>query len=417
MPRNGAGTYILPAGNPVVSGTTITTAWANPTMSDVATALTQSLARDGQSAPSADLPMAGHKLTNVAPAGALNEYARADQVQQGVLLRLAGEAGGDAYTATLPFGATAFINGQQVVLKFPVANATPTPTLAINGGAAFPISRQDGSSLQIGDCHSGVISQLMWNDTSWLLVGVTTTPAAVAGVASFNTRLGPVVLLAADITDPVTGALKYVPANKAGDAFTGPVVLPGNAANPLEATPLQQVSASISAAIAAIPTAGVSSFNTRTGPVTLLSGDITNPTTGALGYVPLNKAGDSMGGTLSMANNNVNGAKQINFNGVVDDGASGAAKTIDFTGGNYHKVSMTGNCTFAFTAPSGPCVVHIEMTQSGGGNTMTLPAAVKWPAAYAAADKLLTATAGALDLLVMKWTGSIYIANLIKGIA
>lgn len=47
MPRDGSGTYTLPAGNPVVSGTIIDVTWANPTMTDVAAALTDSLSRTG----------------------------------------------------------------------------------------------------------------------------------------------------------------------------------------------------------------------------------------------------------------------------------------------------------------------------------------------------------------------------------
>lgn len=47
MPRNGSGTYSLPAGNPVVTLTTISSAWANSTLSDIATALTQSVAANG----------------------------------------------------------------------------------------------------------------------------------------------------------------------------------------------------------------------------------------------------------------------------------------------------------------------------------------------------------------------------------
>ncbi|GAG30728.1 unnamed protein product, partial [marine sediment metagenome] len=48
MPRDSSGNYTLPAGNPVVSGTVITSNWANTTMSDVANALTDSLSRTGQ---------------------------------------------------------------------------------------------------------------------------------------------------------------------------------------------------------------------------------------------------------------------------------------------------------------------------------------------------------------------------------
>lgn len=48
MPRDINGTYTLPGGiNPVVPGTTIDTAWANPTMADIAAALTDSLSRTG----------------------------------------------------------------------------------------------------------------------------------------------------------------------------------------------------------------------------------------------------------------------------------------------------------------------------------------------------------------------------------
>jgi hypothetical protein len=47
MPRNGSGVYTLPAGNPVVPGTTIESTWANDTLEDVANELTNSLSRTG----------------------------------------------------------------------------------------------------------------------------------------------------------------------------------------------------------------------------------------------------------------------------------------------------------------------------------------------------------------------------------
>ena len=46
MPRNLSGTYTLPSGNPVTAGTTITTTWANNTLNDIATALTQSVSSE-----------------------------------------------------------------------------------------------------------------------------------------------------------------------------------------------------------------------------------------------------------------------------------------------------------------------------------------------------------------------------------
>ncbi len=48
MPRNSSGTYTLPAGNPVIPNTLIETTWANPTLADVASSLTDSLDRFGR---------------------------------------------------------------------------------------------------------------------------------------------------------------------------------------------------------------------------------------------------------------------------------------------------------------------------------------------------------------------------------
>ena len=47
MPRDGAGLYSLPAGNPVVTNTVIASTWANGTMSDIAAQLNNVLTRDG----------------------------------------------------------------------------------------------------------------------------------------------------------------------------------------------------------------------------------------------------------------------------------------------------------------------------------------------------------------------------------
>lgn len=48
MPRDSNGTYTLPSGNPVVTGTVIAAGWANPTMGDVANEMTNSLDRQGR---------------------------------------------------------------------------------------------------------------------------------------------------------------------------------------------------------------------------------------------------------------------------------------------------------------------------------------------------------------------------------
>lgn len=64
MSRNGSGTYSLPAGNPVVTGTTIASTWANNTMNDLAAAITGSIAADGQTPITGTLQMGGNNISN-----------------------------------------------------------------------------------------------------------------------------------------------------------------------------------------------------------------------------------------------------------------------------------------------------------------------------------------------------------------
>jgi hypothetical protein len=65
MSRNGSGVYSLPAGNPVVTGTTIASTWANNTMTDLAAALTDSVASDGQTPMTGNLDLNTHKIVNL----------------------------------------------------------------------------------------------------------------------------------------------------------------------------------------------------------------------------------------------------------------------------------------------------------------------------------------------------------------
>jgi len=80
MSRNGSGTYTLPAGNPVVTGTTISSTWANNTLTDIATALTGSLAADGQTTATGALKMGANRITGLADGIASTDAATVSQV-------------------------------------------------------------------------------------------------------------------------------------------------------------------------------------------------------------------------------------------------------------------------------------------------------------------------------------------------
>ena len=79
MSRNGSGTYVLPAGNPVVTGTVITSTWANTTMSDIATALTGSIASDGQTVVTGNLKLGNNRITGMADGIAATDAATVSQ--------------------------------------------------------------------------------------------------------------------------------------------------------------------------------------------------------------------------------------------------------------------------------------------------------------------------------------------------
>lgn len=97
---------------------------------------------------------------------------------------------------------------------------------------------------------------------------------------------------------------------------------------------------------------------------------------------------------------------EVYADGEVDDGNSSTADTIDWTTGNFHKSTLTGNCTYTFTAPTGPTTLVLKVIQDGtGSRTVTWPAAVKWPSGTA---PTLTTTAAAVDIISFYFDGTNY---------
>jgi hypothetical protein len=100
MSRNGSGTYTLPAGNPVVTGTTISSTWSNNTLTDIATALTGSLAADGQTTATGNLKMGNNRVTGLADGIASTDAATVNQIPSGALFLLKASNLSDVANAT-----------------------------------------------------------------------------------------------------------------------------------------------------------------------------------------------------------------------------------------------------------------------------------------------------------------------------
>lgn len=67
MSYNGSGTFLINStGNPVVTGTTISSTWANNLAQDLATGLSTAITKDGQTTVTNNIPLGGNKITGLA---------------------------------------------------------------------------------------------------------------------------------------------------------------------------------------------------------------------------------------------------------------------------------------------------------------------------------------------------------------
>ena len=173
MSRDGSGNYVLPAGNPVTTGTTISSTWANGTLTDVGTALTQSIAKDGQTVPTANLPMGGFKHTDVANASARTDYAAYGQVQDSGSQYLTGVAGADTITASVT-GLAAYATGQTFRFVSVGANTTAV-TLNINALGAKAVTKTGTTALAAGDIPSGAVVEVVYDGTQFQMLGLAPT--------------------------------------------------------------------------------------------------------------------------------------------------------------------------------------------------------------------------------------------------
>lgn len=186
MPRNGSSVYSLPAGNPVIAGTVIATAWANSTLTDIATALTQSLSTDGSTA---SVSLSGKTMSG-------------------------GTFSGPTVTGTLNLTGGAI---QFPAVQVPSANAntlddyeegtwTPTFTFATPGNLSVAYSSRVGWYTKIGNLvqvQMGVTTSTWTWTTSSGEFRITGLPFAAAAAS------GPYGPLAVALSQNIVGASGY----------------------------------------------------------------------------------------------------------------------------------------------------------------------------------------------------------------
>lgn len=185
MPFNGSGTYDPPSPEyPAVAGTLIESADFNTIISDIATGLSNAVTRDGQSPPTANLPMATFRHTGVGAAVLTTDYARALEVQNSSMLWGGNAAGtADALTVNLTPAITAYVTGQNFQFKATATN-TGAATLNINSLGAKTIQK-NLAALVAGDITNGDIVEVVYDGTNFQMkTGISAAAADVTNAAN-----------------------------------------------------------------------------------------------------------------------------------------------------------------------------------------------------------------------------------------
>jgi hypothetical protein len=195
---NGSGVFTInTAGQPVITGTTISSTTFNNLTADLATGLTTALTKDGQSTPTANIGMGAFKITNLAAGTVASDAARLDQVQGGAATFIT-VTGTDTLTGTVVPALSAYATGNQ--FSFVVANTnTGAVTINVDGIGAKAITRTGTTALVAADMVAGQAVEIIYDGTRFQLVNgnsftnvKVSGTLGVTGVATFTAQ--PVML-------------------------------------------------------------------------------------------------------------------------------------------------------------------------------------------------------------------------------
>ena len=219
MSYNGSGTFnINTAGQPVVTGTTITSTAFNLLTTDLATGLTTALTKDGQTTPTANIPMGTFKITGLGAGTAATDAAQYGQLQAGAT-NIATVSGTDTLTGSLTPAIAAYATGN--LFSFvAVATNTGAATINLNSLGAKSITKSGTTALVAGDLVNGQVYLIEYDGTRFQLINPSTsTPTGILPIANGGTgTTGTTANLTVDGTDAV--GFRNIPQNSQSAAYT-----------------------------------------------------------------------------------------------------------------------------------------------------------------------------------------------------
>ncbi|MEO5329968.1 MAG: hypothetical protein H7829_17190 [Magnetococcus sp. THC-1_WYH] len=169
MARDGNGTWNKPIAD-FVAATVISETDMNTLIDDVGSTLTASIAKDGQTTPTANLPMGGYAHTGVGAATVRTQYPTVAQLVDGLLTHVATDTGGaNAHIISPTIAITSYVSGQRFSF-IPAGTNTTNTTIVVSGLAQKAILRPDGSQLSANDITSGKLAVVEYNGTAFYLL-------------------------------------------------------------------------------------------------------------------------------------------------------------------------------------------------------------------------------------------------------
>lgn len=144
MSYNGSGTFnINSSGQPVVTGTTISSTAFNALTADLGTGLSTALTKDGQTTPTANIPLGGYKITGLA-----NATLSTDAMAYGQFTAF----GTPGYTTTATAAGTTTLTVSSTQQQFFTGSTTQTVVLPVTSTLVL------GQTFRIVNMSTGVVS-------------------------------------------------------------------------------------------------------------------------------------------------------------------------------------------------------------------------------------------------------------------
>ena len=323
MARNGSGTYNR-AVSDYVGGTVISETAVNSEMDDIASALTQSMSKDGQTTPTANQPMATFRHTGVGNGAARTDYAALGQVQDSTPLWLGTSSGTDTITASATPAIAAYAAGQTFRFKAG-GSCTGATTLNINSLGAKAVQKR-GSALASGDITANNVVEVAYDGTQFQMI----SPAAAVVLPSASTSVAGIVELAttAETTTGTATDRAVTPdglhdmTSLAGAAwFLDEDAMGSNSATQVPSQ--QSVRAYVTSSVAAINTFTLASPQATTSGTSI---DFTSIPSGTK-FITINFSGVSTNGSSDA---------------IIQIGDSGGVETSGYTGCNVDSSQSAG---------------------------------------------------------------------------